>query len=947
MREVAQTFLEDAGGFKFTALASAKKALESPDILSYDVIVSDYMMPGMDGIAFLKAVRLRSPDIPFILFTGRGREQVVIEAINNGADFYLQKGGDPDAQFAELGHKIKQAVARRRAEQLRTESEKRLLDIINFLPDATFAIDRAGRVIAWNRAMEEMTGRSPEDMLGKGDYEYAIPFYGTRRPILIDMVFSQLEDIRDIYSFVRADKTGLTAETTSATPKGKPCILWGRAAPLINSEGAITGAIESIRDITETKKAEEGLRISEDRYRSVVNDQTEMITRFTPDGTITFANEAFRLYFVPLMGLDEVVGENVGTIMQIGDDEESADLLGSLTPDQSLRDIERLVTGRDGRVYWQHWSIRALFDNEGKPAEYQVVGRDITEKKLAEETIAGSKEYLDQIFSSVKAGIVIISAANHEIIDINPAGAAMIGLPKEQITGNTCHKFICPSETGNCPITDHHNRVDNAERMLITSDGRKIPIIKYVTRTNLNGRACLLETFIDNSERRQAEDAVRESEEKYRELADLLPQMIYELDLDFRITYANRYALIMFGITDEDLRHGIHALSFIDPTQHALVKENAQKFINGKSFESHEYTAVRKDGTRFPVIIYSAPVCRNNTLTGFRGVVVDISERKKTEDILRESEQQFRNLIQNSSDMVRIIDNRWLIAYSSPSTLRLFGYDPADLTGKDPLDYLHPDDYERVKDALREVCNQTNPGTPTEYRIRHANGHYIDVETIASNLFGIPGIEGIVTTTRPITERKSAEVQIREREEKFRALVEHSLDGILISDFSGILLFANRAAGLMVDVPDYEAMIGKRNVIDFIAPESQADVLRDFANVAKGTDRYLASYKIITDTNREVWVESIGKRIPFGDTLAVLVSMRDITERKRAEEQVRESENRFATIFRSNPVTMILVSATDGNIVDVNDAFVNNTGYSCDEVIGKTADQLVVFSRVI
>lgn len=166
--EIARLFLEQSGEFKVITMTSAQKALDSPIISSIDAIVSDYQMPGMDGIEFLKVVRSRFGDHPFILFTGRGREEVVINAINNGADFYLQKGGNPIAQFAELAHKIKQVVRRKQAEHSLLESQKRLSDIIDFLPDATFAIDQAGIVIAWNRAIEEMTGIPSDAMLGKG-----------------------------------------------------------------------------------------------------------------------------------------------------------------------------------------------------------------------------------------------------------------------------------------------------------------------------------------------------------------------------------------------------------------------------------------------------------------------------------------------------------------------------------------------------------------------------------------------------------------------------------------------------------------------------------------------------------------------------------------------------------------------------------------------------------
>ena len=109
-------------------------------------------MPGMDGIEFLKTVRTSGNTIPFILFTGRGREDIVIQALNEGADFYLQKGGEPVSQFAELAHQIRQAVMQRQAEASIRDHERREQDIINFLPDATLAIDKKGTVIAWNRA---------------------------------------------------------------------------------------------------------------------------------------------------------------------------------------------------------------------------------------------------------------------------------------------------------------------------------------------------------------------------------------------------------------------------------------------------------------------------------------------------------------------------------------------------------------------------------------------------------------------------------------------------------------------------------------------------------------------------------------------------------------------------------------------------------------------------
>lgn len=227
-------------------------------------------MPGMDGITFLKKTREISGLIPFILFTGRGREEVVIEAINNGADFYLQKGGEPVSQFAELAHKIRLAIQKKRAEASIRDHERREADIFNFLPDATFAIDIHGVVIAWNRAIEEMTGVSAAEMLGKGNYEYSIPLYRERQPIIIDLILHDEPSIAAKYPSMKRDGRTLIGETTSPNLyNSRGATIWFTAAPLYNNQGIVIGAIESIRDITERKRSEDEVRAALEQITSI------------------------------------------------------------------------------------------------------------------------------------------------------------------------------------------------------------------------------------------------------------------------------------------------------------------------------------------------------------------------------------------------------------------------------------------------------------------------------------------------------------------------------------------------------------------------------------------------------------------------------------------------------------------------------------------------------
>lgn len=149
---------------------------------------------------------------------------------------------------------------RKNAEVKLREANRQLLNVIEFLPDATLVIDREGKVIAWNRAIEEMTGVKKEDMLGQGEYAYAVPFYGVRRTMLIDLVFMDDEEVREKYEYVERERDAVYAEVRIPSLRGREVYLWGKASPLYDGEGNVVGAIESIRDTTERMHEKERLK---------------------------------------------------------------------------------------------------------------------------------------------------------------------------------------------------------------------------------------------------------------------------------------------------------------------------------------------------------------------------------------------------------------------------------------------------------------------------------------------------------------------------------------------------------------------------------------------------------------------------------------------------------------------------------------------------------------
>jgi PAS domain S-box-containing protein len=669
--EIGKLFLEQDGQFSVDTIISAPDALTLLNTKTFDAIISDYQMPGMDGIAFLKRVRAAFGDVPFILFTGRGREEVVIDAIDNGVDFYVQKGGDPRSQFMELGHKILKAVQKRRADTGIRDLERRQTDIINFLPDPTFAIDTAGVVIAWNRAMEEMTGVAAAAILGKGNYEAGNAFYHERRPMLIDLVLAadgQFE--REKYIYVTHTGTMLTGESTFHGRDGSQLQFWGKASQLFDEKGNLTGAIESLRDITGKKLAEEALQESEKRLRAIIY--------------------------------------------------------------------------------------------------------------------------------SMQIGVMIVDATTHRILDANDKALDLVGRSRDETIGKVCHQFICPAETGKCPVTDLKQTVDCSDRVLINQNGKKIPILKSVIQTMLDGKEVLVESFLDISESRKAEDELRaayeqlaaaeeelrgqydelvrherelrESGENFQALVEGAPDAIY-ISIEERFAYVNPAMVRLMGASSADQLLGMSLYDRIHPSFHEGIRERA-RVVTGehKPVGLKETTYLKMDGT--PVEIESA-VATFRYQGRFAGLVIlrDITGRRQAERRLQESEEKYRELVEASPDIIWEIDSRGNFVAISSQSGRYLGYAPGDLIGKPFLSLVRPEARESVMKVFMDTTREKTPFIMLEVPATHRDGHPLVVEIRSIRVHDATGrMTGARGVATDITERKQAEEALREANRKLKLL---------------------------------------------------------------------------------------------------------------------------------------------------------------------------------
>ncbi|MDD1687457.1 PAS domain S-box protein [Methanoregula sp.] len=247
--EICKLYLEVSGEYTIDTVTSATAGLELLKKTSYDVVVCDYQMPGMDGITLLKTLRAQGNDLPFILFTGRGREEVVIQALNNGADFYIQKGGDPEALFIELAHIIQQLVGRRKADEQLRKTNIYLTNLITHAPNPIVTWDVNSKITRFNQAFEKLTGFSETNVLG---HDFDVLFPEDSRASSLDLVVRAL--FGEKWEAVEIPIRTIHGEVRT--------VIWN-SANIYDTDGITPVATIAMgSDITERKKAEARLNVA-------------------------------------------------------------------------------------------------------------------------------------------------------------------------------------------------------------------------------------------------------------------------------------------------------------------------------------------------------------------------------------------------------------------------------------------------------------------------------------------------------------------------------------------------------------------------------------------------------------------------------------------------------------------------------------------------------------
>ena len=479
-----------------------------------------------------------------------------------------------------------------------------------------------------------------------------------------------------------------------------------------------------------------------------------------------------------------------------------------------------------------------IMNSERLEYELKVTGRLLEERE----------GYLRTILDSVQAGVMVVDRETHRIVHVNALASDLLGVQRQNVIDQVCHGSVCPAQKGVCPVSDLGLTVQNDESEMVHATGRRIPVIKSVVAVTINGRTCLLESFVDITDRKRAgEDLQRahdqleqkvqartveleQSRQRYRDLAELLPEAVFEVDTNGRLVYVNIQALPTFGYAKEELE-GRPYDQVIAPQDRERLAVDAARLLNGQGRGGGEYLGRRKDGSEVPIFIRAATMKRQGVVYGFRGVVIDLTESKRTEEALRQSEEKYRRLFENSRDAIFIATPKGRILEGNEAFFDLLGYDRKDVGTLKTSDIIV--DPRQRRRFLKEF-DETGSTKDFEMKIRRKDGSTADCLITASKTYSPEGIEivseGII---RDITERKRLEREVLDISTAERLEIGQDLHDNLGQHLTGIALKLKSMSQTLAKKSLPEAGEGER--------------LTDLVNEAIGRVRDLARGLVFID----------------------------------------------------------------------------------------------------
>ncbi|MCK5396885.1 MAG: PAS domain S-box protein, partial [Thermoplasmata archaeon] len=714
-------------------------------------------------------------------------------------------------------------------------------------------------------------------------------------------------------------------------------------------------AIGFVQDITERKKDEKALKEGDRLFKLITENMEDEVWLMDMDLNVTFMTQSVlrdRGYSLEDMQnmdwADHLTPESLEVAL------EGLEL--ALTP-ENLSQKDKDVAGtldlefyhKDGHTVWADTTIKVIRDENGEPIGLLGVAHDITERKMAERALSKSEEMYKSITERM-SDILWICDLNFNTTYVSPSVEKSLGFTPEERMQQTLYEQVTPEMLEYAAETIADELQHDADR---ENDRQMALPIEYYHK---DGTVRLLESSIsfirdekgkpvgiqglsrDITERKKAENALKDSENRLNIIFESAPDAYYLNDFEGTFMDGNKAAEELLGYSREELIGKDFADAGILPMEQVekalnLLAEN----INGKTTGPDEFTLKRKDGSKVDVEILTHPV-KIGGKDRILGIARDITERKMAEEALANSEERFNQVAKHSMEWIWEIDAEGKFIYASQMCEEVYGYKPDELIGKYFYELAAPEIRDKIKhSSFKEIIKKKKSFKNTLNRCIHKDGKYIWIKSSGFPILDEKGnLAGYRGSDIDVSEQIRIEEAIDESEEKFRAVFNEALDGIvLINADNGIIIDAN---------PEFQRISGRSisqlralRIWD-IRPEDKILLAKDTFKNIKNIDDHLRiiETQFLQPSGDIVPVEFKAHKVVIRNNEYILTIARDMTQIVQAKEDIKSSEEKFQNLFEES-LDAVYITDKDGTVIDINLAGCNMLGYSRDEMVGINA----------
>ena len=642
------------------------------------------------------------------------------------------------------------------AEKALKESEEKWVSLVQNAPSIIIIADRDGKIQFINA---HDPGYKPENIIGNNIYEYILPEYH-------DIARSKIE-----YVF----ETGQTANYESMVARPDKTIWYDTQVGPLKKDEEIVAVTLIATEITERKKAEKALQESEQKYRLITENARDFICIMKLNGAYTFLSPSHRL-----LGYtnEELIGKSGFDLLHMNDKirllpllEKYARLVLKGTTMENMRDavehLEFRVVDKSGNWHDMESTASLVRSLSGKGYDVLLISRDVTERKRSAEALRESEARFRTIFDNATDGIVLADIKTKKIATANKIFCKMLGYNLEEVKRLTV-KDVHPKDAFADVIKQFEKQIRKEitlapELPVKRKDGSIFFADVSARPVTVSGQECLMGIFRDTTERKQAKEALEESEEKLRSIFDNANDGICLADLEEKkIFMANKMLCRMMGYTEEELK-ALKIENMYPEEERAFSMDQLKRAWAGEVTRAKEIPVERKDGSTF----YSDINCSVITLGGKKyliGIFRDMTESKYLEEALRNSETLYRTIFENTGTSAVIIEGDMTVLMANDEFVKFSGYSRKEVQDWGSfLKFIKSDQQEKMKEfhRLRRIDPEAAPRN-YELQVVNKRGRVKDVYiTVAI----IPGTDRSLASFTDITEMKRNETELNKQKE--------------------------------------------------------------------------------------------------------------------------------------------------------------------------------------